>query len=337
MSVAASNHANNSNDATSNNTLEASAARKRKLRSVGITGVPCWGGQPRSGVDLAPEALRNAGLVKALKSLALDVNDNGDINVKLYGQVEPFINQTVPNCINCKYVGNVTQALSDMTKKTAESGCIPLTLGGDHSIAMGSIHGMLEVHPDLRVLWVDAHSDINTPEISPSGNMHGMPVGFLMQLVDPKNYDGLEWLTQKLDPKHIAYIALRDIDDGERKLIKNLNIKAFTMKEVDECGIARVVKEALDYLSPERNSPLHLSFDIDSLDPIWAPSTGTPVPGGLTLREGRYVCEKVHESGMLCSMDLVEVNPLINTASGVKSTVDSAIEIIQTAFGLTLL
>lgn len=184
--------------------------------------------------------------------------------------------------------------------------CFPLTLGGDHSIGAGSLAGILKIRPNTGVIWVDAHADINTPEMSESGNMHGMPVGLLMNGVggDPSKIPGFEWLGSedmkdaRLDSSAIVYIGLRDVDTKEREVLREKGIKTFTMFDVDKYGIGGVMEQTLDYLlKDDKDRPIHLSYDIDAVDPILAPATGTAVRGGLTYREAHYVAEATARSG----------------------------------------
>jgi len=210
-------------------------------------------------------------------------------------------------------------------------------LGGDHSLAIGSIAASSTAYEDLCVIWVDAHADINTPKTSPTGNIHGMPVAFLMQL-DMVPVPGFEWLKEKkLTPERIVYVGLRDVDEGEKEILKQLNIKAFSMTKVEHYGIKQIMQMALDHVCPNRDKPIHLSFDVDGIDPYDVPSTGTPVRGGLTYREARYLCERVCETGQLVSMDIVEVNPKLGSAEEVRKTVDTAVNLARFAFGQTLL
>lgn len=209
----------------------------------------------------------------------------------------------------------------------------------------------MKAHEDICVLWVDAHADINTPSVSESGNMHGMyvqrylfgefenlpffrPVAYILGLVKDDRFNFIE---KYLPTTHIAYIGLRDVDDAEKAILKEHNIKAFSMHEVDKYGISEVVKMALDHINPDRNRPIHLSFDIDGIDSGIVPATGTPVEGGLTFREGRYICEEVARTGKLVHVDMVEVNPDISDETGVCSTVHVGVEMIKAVFGKTLL
>lgn len=175
---------------------------------------------------------------------------------------------------------------------------------------MGTISGVMRAHPDAVVVWVDAHGDINTPETSTSGNIHGMPVSFLLGIAGelPKVESGpqpFSWVKPVLRPDRLVYIGLRDVDDGEKKILREHNIRAYSMHEVDKYGIGRVVELALAHVNPDGTRPIHLSFDVDALDPTVAPSTGTPVRGGLTFREGHYICEAIAETGLLVGLDIM--------------------------------
>jgi len=185
-------------------------------------------------------------------------------------------------------------------------------LGGDHSLAIGSISALLKLWPDLCIVWVDAHGDINTDLTTETGNLHGMPVAFLSGMIDDKKVPGFEWLhcedRQYLDTRRIVYVGLRHLDYQEKRIIYKCGIKAFSMQEVDKYGIGKVMQMALDHIDPKRRRPIHLSFDIDSMDPSVCPCTGTTVSGGLTYREANYVCEVPAETGRLVSMDITEFN-----------------------------
>lgn len=227
-------------------------------------------------------------------------------------------------------VSAVTKRISEQVYEHAQQGRFVLTLGGDHSIAIGTVSGTAKatrerLGREMAVIWVDAHADINTPEASPSGNIHGMPVAFLTGLAEEKRKDIFGWLKaeQKISLKKLVYIGLRDVDIMEKKILREHGIKAFSMHDIDRYGthacekkeirsdmlmldrdgIGRVMELALGHIG--NDTPIHLSFDVDALDPQWAPSTGTPVRGGLTLREGDYIAECVHETGSLVAMDLV--------------------------------
>jgi len=257
-------------------------------------------------------------------------------------------------------VSAVTQQLSHQVYEHAKEGRCVLTLGGDHSIAIGTISGTAKAirerlgGREMAVIWVDAHADINTPETSGSGNIHGMPVAFLTGLAKEERVDVFGWLKddQMISVKKFVYIGLRDVDRGEKKILRDNGIKSFSMHDIDKCvtslypfalrltilpfryGIGRVMDMALGHIG--NDTPIHLSFDVDALDPQWAPSTGTPVRGGLTLREGDFIAECVHETGSLIAMDLVEVNPALD-AQGASETIRAGCSLVRCALGDTLL
>ena len=272
-------------------------------------------------------------------------------------------------------VSAVTRQLSTQVYSHARHGRLVLTLGGDHSIAIGTIAGTSRaikerLGREMAVIWVDAHADINTPETSESGNIHGMPVAFLTGLAREKGAreDLFGWLGEEpcLSLKKLVYIGLRDVDKGEKRILREHGVRAFSMHDIDKYdslsfalpfslsfsmfdslanrslemliryrhGIGRVMEMALGHIGTD--TPIHLSFDVDALDPQWAPSTGTPVRGGLTLREGDYIAECVHETGSLVAMDLVEVNPSLE-AMGAQETIRAGCSLVRCALGDTLL
>jgi arginase len=226
------------------------------------------------------------------------------------------------------WVGAVCKEVHDRVYERAKRGDLLLTLGGDHSIATGSISAILRAHPETYVIWVDAHADINTPETTGSGNLHGMPVAFLAKLAG--DVEGFEWLREipalRLD--RIFYVGLRDVDEGEKELLKKHGIKHFWSREVSDKGIAAVTTEVLEAV---KGLPIHISFDIDALDPVHAPATGTPVHDGITLDDGIYLCQKLADTGRVVSMDLVEVNPLLSDAAGADITHKSGLELVNNA------
>eukprot|EP00047_Mylnosiga_fluctuans_P003179 m.227834 g.227834 ORF g.227834 m.227834 type:complete len:400 (-) comp11650_c0_seq1:117-1316(-) len=312
-----------------------------KPKTATIIGAPMTYGQPYAGADRGPQALREKGLHQALIKLGWRIEEAGDVGFEPPGHSAP--EYSGPGACNFSYaVGTGCRKLKDLVQKHAAKGNFVLTIGGDHSIAMGSVAGILSVRPNTGVIWVDAHADINSPQTSPTGNMHGMPLGFLTKLVDPTNIPGCEWLkgVPALAPEQLAYVGLRDLDREERNLLKKWNIPAFTMYHVDKFGIGKVMEMVLDYLG---NRPLHMSYDIDACDPVIAPSTGTRVRGGLSFREAHYVAEAVAETGRLGSLDMVEINPqLVDQASeggkqANEDTLDLTLALVGDAFGNRIL
>ncbi|KAF2650943.1 Ureohydrolase [Lophiostoma macrostomum CBS 122681] len=307
---------------------------------LGVVAVGFSGGQPKPGVDAAPMALIEAGLIQQLEEdLELKVAYDGQVHS--FSELFPTEDPPHRNMKRPKFCSTVTKEVSEQVYNYAMDGKLVLTLGGDHSIAIGTISGTARavrerLGRELAVIWVDAHADINTPETSESGNIHGMPVSFLTGLAKEERPDIFGWLKEHhmLSTKKLVYIGLRDIDKGEKKILKEHGIKAFSMHDIDRHGIGKVMDMALGWIGSD--TPIHLSFDIDALDPMWAPSTGTAVRGGLTLREGDFIAECVAETGCLIALDLVEVNPSLDE-HGASDTVRSGCSIVRCALGDTLL
>lgn len=294
---------------------------------VHIIGVPMDLGGGRRGVDMGPSAIRIASVAEKLKALGHTVIDGGDIAVKTQEQLRI-------RDVRAKYLQEIARAVSVLSRKVEralEKGHLPLILGGDHSIAIGSISGVSKFCRDnkkkLGVLWVDAHGDINTPETSPSGNIHGMPLAVL-------NGSGPELLTsvagdfRKLDPSRVVLVAVRELDKGERENIRKSGVSVFTMEDIDKTGLSDVMKKALRILRSV--DCLHVSFDLDAVDPTIAPGVGTPVKGGLDYREAHLIMETLNESGRLTSMDVVEVNPILDTKN---QSAEFAVELIESSLG----
>lgn len=212
---------------------------------------------------------------------------------------------------------------------------ICVTLGGDHSLSIGTIHGVAEVYKDIGVLWVDAHADINTPLTSKSGNIHGMAASFLVKEMEPYmvRLPSFEWITKKIPANNICYIGLRSVDPPEAKILQELGILAYTMDDIDSMGIHQITNMALQHISECGRRPIHVSFDIDSLCETYVKSTGTPVPGGLNIREAITVCHMAFRTNRLVSLDMVEVNPLIGSFENVDITARYAKHLILSAFG----
>ncbi|DAZ93912.1 TPA: hypothetical protein N0F65_010114 [Lagenidium giganteum] len=309
-------------------------------QTVSIIGAPMTYGQPLLGTDSGPDLLREAGLHKTIIDLGWSVEETGNLDFVPPKHSDPVLDRRYGYAKLSYSVGNGLKKLRDVYAEKASEGKFCLVLGGDHTIGAGSLAGLLSVHPDAGVIWVDAHADINTPQVSQSGNMHGMPLSFLMSgLVDNSKIPGLEWLANgpTMNPDQLVYIGLRDVDAGERRIIHELGIKAFSMQEVDRYGIGKTMEMALDHLNGKKQRPLHMSYDIDAVDPLIAPSTGTKVRGGLTWREAHYVAEAAAETNMLCGLDMVEVNPTLAPGTGAQITVDMALLLIGSALGNRIL
>ncbi len=262
---------------------------------INILGINFSFGQKKNGVQLAPEVIRANGCLENLDQ-KYEVYDFGNIDQDLK-----------------KDPGSNYKNLHDQVKRLSKYSGQKLFLGGDHGISFATISALLSIYPNLRIIWVDAHADINTPSSSPSGNLHGMPLAALMGLIKKNQIKSTNWLKPCLIANRVAYIGLRDIDPQERKFIKDLNIKCFTAHQVKIRGMKKVIQEAIDAIDPFHNNPLHLSFDIDSVDPLYAPSTGTSVKNGLTQQDVNVLAKNLYETQRLVSCEVVELNPLINT------------------------
>lgn len=298
---------------------------------IEIIGAPSTFGQKKLGVNLGPDAIRYAGLLSRLKKIGLDVIDKGNIEVPTL-DVEKF-NSDQEGLRNYDEIVTVSENLSKATSEIVEKGNFPLTLGGDHSIAVGSISGISQHYENLGVIWYDAHGDLNVPEESPSGNVHGMPLRILAG-DGPDELVNINDFTPKVKPENIVLIGMRDLDEGERKYIKDKNIKTFTMADIDRFGIQEVIERSLEYLKSRNIDGLHFSLDVDALDPAETPGTGTRVMGGLSYRESHFALELLNESKLVTSMDIVEVNPLIDNSN---HTAEQAVALLGTFFGETLL
>jgi len=275
-------------------------------RKISIVGVPMWLGQTRYGTNLGPQGIRCAGLVDRLKSVGQEVVDEGNLAIGITGRFR----QTGENIKNVKTLVESSERLAAKVSNIIQERRFPLVLGGDHSIAMGTLAGVAKHYKNLGVIWYDAHADMNTPETSPSGNIHGMPLAASMGL-------GHSALTQiggyqkKVKPEHIVLIGVRDIDKGEQQLIAEENIKVYTANDVKRLGMEVVIAETLRYLS-ERCDGIHLSFDVDGIDPLELPGVGTPVMDGISYKESLQAVRLLAASENLISAEFVEVNPLLD-------------------------
>jgi arginase len=303
-------------------------------KQVGIVGVPFSGGQPRDGVEEGPIRLVEFGLIEQLKEIGWEVDFDGNHD---FTKLRPAYDPDVGILKRPRYVSAVTNVVKNEVKKYAAERKMVLTLGGDHSIAIGTVSGVFEAYPDACLIWVDAHADINTPESTISGNIHGCPVSFLLGITETSPVPEFEWVKPCLLPSRLTYIGLRDCDAEEKKILKKHGIKAFSMHEVDRYGIGKVIEMALDHVNPNRDRPIHLSFDVDALDPSVAPSTGTPVRGGLSFREGHLITEIISETGCLVAVDIMEVNPALEDEASVHHTVTVGCSLARAALGETLL
>ena len=284
--------------------------KKDNSKVVNIIGFPMDLGADRRGVDMGPSALRIAGLKEKLENLGYKTIDSGDIFIQIMEK------QKISNP-KLKYLNEILKTsttLAGKVERVLEKGDFPLCLGGDHSMALGSIAGIAAYCKrkklKLGVIWIDAHSDMNTDETSPSGNIHGMPLAALLGIGHQKlvNFYGF---APKLKPENCALIGIRSVDELERITIKKLNLPVYTMTDIDKLGIHRIIVKILRQFR-EKVDYIHVSFDLDSVDPTIAPGVGTPVPGGLSYREAHLLMESIAECGCMSSLEVTEVNPILD-------------------------
>lgn len=280
------------------------------MLKVRILGVPLDLGQGRRGVDMGPSAVRAAGLNSALKSLGHQVEDGGDIHVKI-PEMQHFGDR------RAKYLNEIAETCQDVAHRSyqaLEAGCLPLSLGGDHSVAIGTVAGAAKFFhdrgQDIGCLWVDAHADMNTPDSSPSGNVHGMPFAASLGL-GPEALTKIFGYSPKLKPEKCVLVGARDLDARERRQVRESGIHVFTMRAIDEQGMRTVMEKALAIATADTAGFL-TSFDMDVVDPDEAPGVGTPVRGGITFREAHLAMEMVSDSRKMVALDLVEINPIID-------------------------
>lgn len=297
--------------------------------NISLIGVPLDFGQSRRGVDMGPSAIRYAGAVGRIESVGHRVRDEGNIQVSA---VEPKKHSDS----NLKNLDEVIQATTELAKKVAEvveAGRFPLVLGGDHSIAIGTLAGLSDKYKNLGVIWYDAHADFNTAETSPSGNIHGMPLAVSVGL-GHESLVNIHSEGRKVNPKNVVIIGARSVDPEERQLLKEQGVKVFTMHEIDRYGMTVVMEDALAYLRLREVDGVHLSLDLDGLDPLYTPGVGTPVPGGISYRESHLAMEMLEDSGLITSAEFVEVNPILDEKN---KTADVAVGLMGSLFGEKLL
>jgi arginase len=298
------------------------------VRNIRIIGIPMDLGQTLRGVDMGPAAVRYTGLVPRLRALGHTVQDMGDVPVPVRDDdadgrgADP--ERFVPE------ICRISRTVRDMGKQVIAAGDFPLFIGGDHAVAVGTVAGV-SGHGPIGLIWIDAHGDFNTPDTSPSGNIHGMPLSVILGEGHPDLVQVGEGSTRLL-PEHVVMIGLRDLDPGEKERLKQSRITAFTMRDIDEQGISAIAKTALHRVA--HLNRLHLTLDMDAIDPVEAPGVGTPVPGGITYREAHLLMEILSDSGKICSMDLVEINPILDVAN---QTARLAVELTLSALGKSIL
>jgi len=302
------------------------------MAELTLLGVPMDLGAGRRGVDMGPSALRLARLGDTLRSLGHGVRDLGNLAV-------PVAESVVDGPREARFLVAIAAVCRDLAAalEALPPQVVPAVLGGDHALALGSVAGARRRAAGERigVLWIDAHADVNTPATSPSGNVHGMPLAHLLGHGDPRLLEAIGGGAERgavLRPEDLVLIGLRSVDPGERDFIRRQGLRAFTMSDIDRSGIARVTESALEALA--HVDRLHVSFDADVLDPAIAPGVGTPIAGGLAYREAHLLMELLHESGRVRSVDLVEVNPILDHGN---RTAQTLVELAASLFGRTIL
>ena len=319
-------------DATATGEFAKSTTDLKPGRVVSILGVPLGYGAGMAGVDMGPAALRVARLHERIAQLGYQVTDKGDLDV---------VRPRAPAQSNdkLKYLPEISVACERLAAEVhaiLQAGELPIILGGDHSIAIGSIAGVSaycrERDQTLGLIWFDAHADMNVPETTPSGNIHGMPLSALLGYGAPA-LTNIGGFAPKLEPKFCVHVGARDIDRGERELIRQLGIRFFTMRDIDERGMSACMDEAIAIAS-QASGGYAVTFDVDALDPTDAPGSGTLVRGGLTYRESHLALEKIAEAGGMCSLEIVEINTALDINN---KTAELGVELILSALGKTIL
>ena len=298
------------------------------MRPVSIIGAPLDLGQTRRGVDMGPSAIRYAGLEERLTEIGLSVTDRGNVSapepeaLALADERARFLPEILAACAE----------LAELVAATVREGARPLVLGGDHSIGLGTLAGLAAAAGQAGgLIWIDAHGDLNTPETSPSGNVHGMPLAAALgRAADWFAHDRLT--LPAVDPARVALVGIRSLDPAERAFLREADIRVFTMSDIDRIGIERALRESLDRVAGP--GFVHVSFDLDALDPEVAPGVGTPVRGGLTYREAHLACELIAESGIVGSFEIVEANPILDREN---TTALTAVELVASALGKSIL
>jgi arginase len=301
-------------------------------KGIRVIGVPLDLGQSRRGVDMGPSAVRVAGLEARLEAIGHMVEDGGNVAVAIPEQKKE-------GAAHAKYLKEITATCTksaELVLKTLEAGKVPLLLGGDHSVAAGTVAGVAEFYrrqnQKIGLIWIDAHSDMNTPETSPSGNVHGMPLAAIMGL-GPAELGNIFNFSPKVRPENCVLVGIRDVDAHEKENIRKAGVEVFTMRDIDERGMRAVMEEALR-MAGRGTAGYHVSLDMDWIDPEDAPGVGTPVWGGATYREAHLAMEIIADHGRMLSFEIVEVNPVIDEHN---QTADLAVELSLSAFGKKIL
>src|SRR2546421_4585748 len=301
-------------------------------KKIRVIGVPLDLGQSRRGVDMGPSAVRVAGLEARLEQLGHVVEDAGNITVAIAEQKK----EGDPHAKYLKEITATCTKAADLVLKTLEAGKVPMVLGGDHSIAVGTVSGVAEFYrrqeQKIGLIWIDAHTDMNTPDSSPSGNVHGMPLASIMGL-PPLELGKIFDFSPKVQPENCVLVGIRDVDSFEKENIRKSGVEVFTMRDIDERGMRAVMEEALR-MAGRGTAGYHVSLDMDWIDPEDAPGVGTPVWGGATYREAHLAMEIISDHGRMTSFEIVEVNPVIDEHN---QTADLAVELALSAFGKKIL
>ena len=284
-------------------------------------------GQGRRGVDMGPSAIRYAGLDARLDELGHEYVDCGNVETAVAEATTAGDEQArfLPQ------IKDTSQRIAALVAGAAREDSVPVVLGGDHSVALGTLAGLAEVHGPGGTIWIDAHGDLNSPDTSPSGNVHGMVLAAVLGLAGDR-FRGDGWGLPAVAPGRVALVGVRSLDDGERQVLRDLDAKVFTMSEVDRLGIERAIRESLTHVAGP--GFVHVSLDMDAVDPEVAPGVGTPVRGGLSYREAHLAMELIAESGLASSFDVVEVNPILDREN---ETAQLAVELVASALGARIL
>jgi arginase len=297
--------------------------------TIGVIGAALDLGSGRRGVDMGPSAIRYGGLSEALDRLGHPMTDRGNV-------LAPTVERLDQGDPSARYWDAIKRTCEELAQEVGEivgEGGFPLVLGGDHSIAIGTLGGLARAHgAPGGVIWVDAHTDINTPVSSPTGNVHGMPLAVSLGLVDDPRFISDVWPAPPITAERTVLVGIRSVDDGERELVRRSGVTVYTMADIDRLGMPTVIEEAAARAAG--GAFLHVSFDMDALDPQYAPGVGTPVPGGITFREAHLAMEMLHVAGVMQSLELVEVNPILDEHN---ATGNLAVDLARSALGARIL
>lgn len=300
-----------------------------RARSIGIVGVPVDLGGNRRGTDMGPSALRYARLARHLEALGHSVRDYGNLDI-------PIPETLSPGDHTRRYFDEIVRLwhqLAGVTEEICRAGGVPLVLGGDHSQSVGALAGVARVHEQPGILWIDAHADMNDPSTTPSGNIHGMSLAAAIGATTPEMRAALPE-PLPLPPERAVLIGARDLDEKEKEKVRSSGVTVFTMKDIDELGIATVVRRSWAIATQEGRGCLHVSFDVDVMDPSLAGGVGTPVPGGLTYREAHLMMELLAELGRIVAVEITEVNPILDSRN---QTAELAVGLLASLFGKRIL